>query len=205
MLLKNHVSWIRPLPFYLSNTLKPNLTKKFPSPDEAMVRKHCTTVIKELVVEALDSIKEHKIDSTELEQKIRAMAENPSKIIDPAVNDLSQKFNACVDKYMSIPNNVAIPDFCLMGNDVDPTEDNDELEQQLTKQLQELELVFKQQTVLCARVDAENKAFAELEKDIKIDEGLCELLQNSREDMNMESLNALLNVGKKVKTAVERL
>lgn len=144
-------------------------------------------------------------DSKETEQKLRAIAENTSQIIAPAVNDLSQKFNACVDKYLAIPNYVVVPDYCLRGEDIDPTVNSEELEQQLIKELQDMELVFKQQTVLAANVTEEIKSYEELKKDIEIDEGLCEIIENSREDMSMESLKALLNVGKKVKSAAEKL
>lgn len=106
---------------------------------------------------------------------------------------------------MAIPNYVAVPDYCLRREDADPKLYSEELEQQLIKQLQEMELVFKQQTVLAANVTKEIESYEELKKDIEIDEGLCEIIENSREDMSMESLKALLNVGKKVKSAAEKL
>lgn len=106
-----------------------------------------------------------------------------NSIIDETTRNLTQKIDAIVNKYMSVPKYATIPGWEDLDN---APEQLDELECQTEKRSQELEAVCLGQKFMIDALTTELRENKEVLSNVyEVDESLCKLIKNHVQNAEM--------------------
>lgn len=142
--------------------------------DERAFRLHAKRVVENFTKNVVDAAEREL--PVETANRIKSVSDITMNLIRPEIIRFVSKFNSLIDKHLSIPPELPMSDEAELQN----TADMDSYELQCKKDIEELELVYKQQAVMINHLKAEldlydNDLMAEAETDL----AMCDLFEEN--------------------------
>lgn len=150
--------------------------------DERAFRLHTKRMVENFTKNVVDAAQREL--PAETANRIKSISEITLNLIKPEIIRFVSKFNALIDKYLSIPADLPMDDEKCLQN----TPDMDNFELECKKDIEELELVYKQQALMLNHLKAELDLYDDgLMAEAEIDMGICDLYEENFGDFSNSS------------------